>query len=328
MGIPTIKDRVIQTATKLVIEPIFEADFEDSSYGYRPRRSAGGAVAEIKKNLLEGQCEVFDADLRAYFDTIPHKEVMDLVAQRISDKNILHLIKMWLKAPVKEKGHLTGGKKKKVGTPQGGVISPLLANIYLHLLDKAVKQAKGLFQNYGVKIVRYADDFVLMAREIPGVILEEVNLMFSKMKLKLNEEKSKLLCAYDESFDFLGYTFRFSDDLFGRPRKYWNIEPSKKSQNKVKSNIREYLGKNGHKNPRELANDLNAIIIGWISYFSIQGVTYPKKAKRNLRYYLKTKLTKFYKRKSQRKCKLYNQGAFNVLVGMYGLKDPTKYAPN
>ncbi len=160
LGIPTVRDRVIQMTVKLVIEPIFEADFEDNSYGFRPRRSAGDAVREIKQNLQAGKSEVFDADLSAYFDTIPHKELMHLLALRISDKNVLHLIKMWLKAPVMENGRPKGGKKNKVGTPQGGVISPLLANIYLHLLDKAVNRIGGIFQRNGVKLIRYADDCV------------------------------------------------------------------------------------------------------------------------------------------------------------------------
>ena len=234
LGIPTVKDRVVQMTVKLVIEPIFEADFEDNSYGFRPRRSAGDAVREIKKNLQEGKSDVFDADLSAYFDTIPHKELMHVVALRISDKNILHLIKMWLKTPIMEDGRPKGGKKSKVGTPQGGVISPLLANIYLHLLDKAVNRTRGIFQRNGVKIVRYADDFVLMAEKIPEECFEYMNRLFSKMKLKLNEEKSRVVCAYEESFDFLGHTFRFSDDLYGRSFKYWNVEPSKKSQKKVR----------------------------------------------------------------------------------------------
>jgi len=158
LGIPVIKDRVIQMAVKLVIEPIFEADFEDSSYGFRPRRSAGDAVRQIKQKLQEGKYEVFDADLSAYFDTIPHKELLQLVGKRISDKNVLHLIKMWLKAPVMDKGRFAGGKKSKLGTPQGGVISPLLANIYLHEFDKAVNREDGLFYQCGIRIIRYADD--------------------------------------------------------------------------------------------------------------------------------------------------------------------------
>lgn len=326
LGIPTIKDRVIQMAVKLVIEPIFEADFEDNSYGFRPKRSASGAVKEIRDNLKNGKVDVFDADLSAYFDTIPHKELMHLIALRISDKNILHLIKMWLKAPIMEDGRPKGGKKNKIGTPQGGVISPLLANIYLHLLDKAVNRDGGVFRRNGVKIVRYADDFVLMANKIPQECFTYLNAMFQRMGLRLNEDKSKLICACQDSFDFLGHTFRYADDEFGRPVKYWRIEPGKKSQKKVRSNIKEYLAKNGHNDPQKVVKDLNAITRGWVNYFSIQGVTYPNKSKRSLRYYLCMKLQRFYKRKSQRKCKLYNQGAFGVLVKKYGLIDPTKYA--
>jgi len=328
LGIPTIKDRVIQMAVKLVIEPIFEADFENNSYGFRPKRSASGAVKEIKENLQSGNCNVFDADLSAYFDTIPHKELMHLLALRISDKNILHLIKMWLKAPVMEDGRPKGGKKNKIGIPQGGVISPLLANIYLHLLDKAVNRVGGVFQRNGVKLVRYADDFVLMAKHIPEECFDYLNWMFNKMKLKLNEEKSKVLWAHEESFNFLGHVFRYSDDIFGRPCKYWNIEPSKKSQKKVRGKIRDYIKVSGHKPPHVVAKDLNAITRGWINYFTINGVTYPGKAKRNLKHYLGKKLTRFYKRKSQRKSKLHNQGAFRVLVDKYGLIDPSKYAPS
>jgi len=325
LGIPTIKDRVIQMAVKLVSEPIFEADFEESSYGFRPCRSSANAVKEIRKNLQAGKREVFDADLSAYFDTIPHKELMHLIALRISDKNILHLIKMWLKVTVMEDGNPKGGKKTKTGTPQGGVISPLLANIYLHLFDKAVNRVGSIFKQSGVKIVRYADDFVLMARKIPKECLEKMNQMFGKMKLKLNEEKSKMVKAYEESFDFLGHTFCYSRDLYGCSGKYLNIEPSKKSQKKVKIKISEYLKNSGHKPPRLVAKELNAITRGWINYFTIKKVTYPAKSKRNLRYYLSMKLKRYYQRKSQRKCKLYNHGAFKVLVGKYGLIDPTQY---
>ena len=327
LGIPTIKDRVVQMATKMVIEPIFEADFEDSSHGFRPRRSASDAVSEIKQNLKAGKSDVFDADLSAYFDTIPHKELMFLIAQRVSDKHVLHLIKMWLKAPVMIKGRPTGGKKNKVGTPQGGVISPLLANIYLHLLDKSVNRMKSIFQMNGVKIVRYADDFVLMASKIPQQCYVRLYEILDRMKLQLNTDKSKRVDAQSQSFDFLGFSFRYSDDLKGRPIKYWNVEPSNKSLNKVRAKVSDYLQKNGHKPPYIVARDLNAVIRGWINYFSVDKVSYPNKAKRKLRYYLCDRLQRYYKRKSQRKCKLYNRGAFGVLVQKYGLIDPSKYSP-
>jgi len=165
-----------------------------------------------------------------------------------------------------------------------------------------------------------------MAEKIPEECFAYTLRLFSRMKLKLNEEKSRVVSAYEEPFDFLGHTFRFSDDLHGRPQKYWNVEPSKKSQKKVRSNIREYLKENGHKAPQILVDDLNTKLRGWINYFTIKGVTYPNKAKRDLRYYLVKKLQRYYKRKSQRKSNLYNQGAFRVLVNKYGLVDPTKYA--
>ena len=326
LGIPTIKDRIIQKAVTLVIEPIFEADFEESSYGFRPHRSASGAITAIKKNLQGGKTNVYDGDLKSYFDTIPHKELMELIANRISDKNILHLIKMWLKAPVIEKGRPTGGKKNKLGVPQGGVISPLLANIYLHLFDQTVNKLGGLYQQSSVKIIRYADDFVLMASQIPESCLAHMKSMFTNMKLSLNADKSKLLSASEEAFDFLGFTFRYSDDLHGRPLKYWNVEPSKKSQHNIRGKVRTYLSLNGHKSPDELSYGLNSILRGWLNYFTIKGISYPNKAKRALRYYLVQKLTRYYKRKSQRKSKLYHQGAYRQLTTKYGLIDPTKYA--
>jgi len=326
LGIPTIKDRVIQMSVKMLIEPIFEADFEDCSYGFRPNRSAKGAVKTIKHNLRVGKCEIFDADLSGYFDTIPHTELMKLLAMRISDDDILHLIKMWLKAPVCENNQYTGGRKNKTGTPQGGVISPLLANIYLNLLDKAVTRVSGKFCKYGVEIVRYADDFVLMAETIPATCIEYMKRMFGAMKLSLNEEKSHFVNAYAESFDFLGYTFRYDRGIKNRNRKYWNVIPSSKSEAKMRNNTREYLKKNGHKSPQVLTKNLNAKIRGWINYFTIPTVSYPAKVKRNMRYYLDKKLRQYYKRKSQRRSKLYKQGAFQVLIEKYGLIDPTKYA--
>ena len=329
LGILVIKDRVVQMSVKLVIDPIFEADFEDSSYGFRPRCSAGDAVKRNKERLQEGKTEVFDADVSSYFDTIPHKELLRLTGMRISDKNVLHLIKMWLKAPVIEEGKPTGGKKKKIGTPQGGVISPLLANIYLHMLDKADNRENGVFYKYGITIIRYADDWVLMAKRMPREALDSLNRLLKKIRLRLNEDKSKIVKAEEESFDFLGHTISLADDLFGKKhKKYWNIEPSNKSQKKVREKIGKYLKYNGHKAAQEVANDLNAITRGWINYFSIKGVTYPNKAKRNLRYYLLKKLKRYYKRKSQRKSKLYNRGAFKELVNRYGLIDLTKYVPD
>ena len=169
LGIPTIRDRVVQTAAKLVLEPIFEADFEDSAYGYRPRRSAQDAVQEVHRRLCKGYTDVVDADLSKYFDTIPHQELMQWVARRVVDRQMLKLIKAWLKAPVEERDErgnrrMTGGKRSKMGTPQGGVISPLLANIYMHRFLRAWRQQGKGESSIRARIVNYADDFVILSR--------------------------------------------------------------------------------------------------------------------------------------------------------------------
>jgi RNA-directed DNA polymerase len=326
LGIPTIKDRVVQTACKMVIEPIFEADFEESSYGFRPERSASQAVERIKDNLKKGNTELYDADLSSYFDTIPHSELMYLIGIRISDRNVLHLIKMWLKAPIYEEGRMSGGKKNKKGTPQGGVISPLLANIYLNLVDKAVKRTGGVFQKAGIEIVRYADDFILMGRSITRKVIMYLYGMMERMKLKINEDKSRTMQAKEEAVDFLGFTFRYDRDLNGRRARYWNVCPSKKSEKKIREKLREKLKSSGHLPPEKLVDQLNPVIRGWLNYFMIPKVSYIQKAKRNLRYYLMEKICRYYRRKSQRKSKLYCQGAYKILVEKYDLIDPWYYS--
>ncbi|MEO6130542.1 MAG: reverse transcriptase domain-containing protein, partial [Saprospiraceae bacterium] len=174
LGIPTIRDRVAQTVCKMILEPIFEADFEESSYGFRPGRSSKDAMKVIKGHLQEGKTEIFDADLESYFDTIPHEKLMKALQMRIADPRILHLIELWLKSPTYEDGQFKGGRRQKVGTPQGGVISPLLANIYMHLVDKIVNNAMSIFYRQGIRIVRYADDFVLMGQRITEEVIEKL----------------------------------------------------------------------------------------------------------------------------------------------------------
>ena len=168
LGIPTIGDRVVQMAAKLVMEPIFEAQFDDSAYGYRPRRSAEQAIQRVHKAIWEGHSHVIDADVSKYFDTIPHVPLMRSVARRVSDGKMLHLVKMWLKAPVEEvdasgRRHRTGGRRSTCGTPQGGVLSPLLANLYMHRFIQAFRKY-GLDRRYGAVLVVYADDFVVLCR--------------------------------------------------------------------------------------------------------------------------------------------------------------------
>lgn len=325
IGIPTIKDRVVQMSCKMVIEPIFEADFEDSSYGFRPKRSSADAMRSVREHLQNGNTEIYEADLSSYFDTIPHDKLLKTIGMRISDSNVIHLIKMWLKAPIIEDGRPRGGKKNKIGTPQGGVISPLLSNIYLHLLDRIVNKEGGMFSRCGIKIIRYADDFILMGKGIPETILKKLREVLERMGLRINEEKSRLVKAEISSFEFLGFKIRYDKDIHGRAKRYWNIIPSERSCKKIRDNIRMCLKKMGHLSAETLVKVLNPKIRGWINYFTIEGVSYPAMSKRKLRWYLCDKLYRYYKRKSQRHSKLYSLRAFERLVSMYGLIDPTRY---
>jgi group II intron reverse transcriptase/maturase len=326
LGIPTVRDRIAQTVCKMILEPIFEADFEDSSYGFRPKRSSKDAITAIKENLKQGKTEVYDADLSKYFDTIPHDKLQIALKERITDPRILKLISKWLKVPVCEDGKYTSGKSNGTGTPQGGVISPLLANIYFHMLDRIVNNVGSLFCKYGVKIVRYADDFVLMGRTLPVEITDRLKSLLDRMGLMINESKTRQIDAKKESFNFLGFTIRYDSDIHGRYTKYWNIMPGKKSEQKIRDKVKDYLKTHGHYKAQDVATGLNSIIRGWLNYFEIKGVSYPAMSKRSLRFYMYNSLNRYYRRKSQRKCRLYGHNAFEVLVTRFGLIDPTKYA--
>lgn len=323
LGIPTIKDRVVQAACKMVIEPIFEADFGECSYGFRPKRSAEGAMKEIKQNLKAGKTEVYDADLSKYFDTIPHEKLLIALQERISDPRVLHLIKLWLKVPiVEEDGRYTGGRKSAMGTPQGGVISPLLANIYLHLLDRIVSNPKGRYAKAGIKMIRYADDFILMAQRMDGQMVSRVHDILGRMELTINEAKSKVVDAKESPFDFLGFTVRYDRSIFGGGR-FWHIKPKDKSQKKIRQKINEKLKAIGHYGPVEVVEELNPIIRGWMNYYRIEGVSQTQVPFRKLQSYMRDRISRYYNRKSQRKSKLYGQQAFDKLV-KFGLIDPYK----
>lgn len=325
LGIPTIRDRIAQMVCKMIIEPIFEADFEDSSYGFRPQRSGKDAMKAIKEHLQSGKTQVFDADLSAYFDTIPHDKLKKVLELRISDPRLLHLINLWLKSPVYEDGQYKGGKNNKTGTPQGGVISPLLANVYMHLVDKIVNDTRKLFYRLGIKMVRYADDFVLMGKNIPPQAVKRLSNILERMGLQLNESKTRLVKAVETPFKFLGFTVRYDKDIKGRNKRYWNIIPSDKSEKKIREKIKSYLHESGHFAPTQVSQGLNTMIRGWLNYYSVPGVSYPAMSKRKLRYYMLERLNRYYKRKSQRRSRLYGPQAFEMLVHKYGLIDPTKY---
>jgi group II intron reverse transcriptase/maturase len=325
LGIPTVKDRVVQQACKMVLEPIFEADFDNSSHGFRPKRSAKGAISEIRDNLKRGNHTVYDADLSKYFDTIPHDKLEIVLKERISDPRILHLIKLWLKVPiVEEDGKYTGGRSNTKGTPQGGVISPLLANIYMNVMDRIVNNPEGYFSKRGIKMIRYADDFILMSNQINQEVTIKIHNYLARMGLIINPAKSKLINGKEESFDFLGFTFRYDRSIFSNRGRFWNIMPKSKSQKKIRQKINSKLKSIGHYSAEDVVSELNPILRGWMNYYRIDKVTYTQVAFRDLEDYLRNRLYRYYNRKSQRKSRLYGQQAFDKLVREYGLISPYK----
>jgi RNA-directed DNA polymerase len=305
LGIPTIRDRVAQMAVLLVIEPIFEADFMDCSYGFRPERSAHDALKGVRENLKQGRCEIYDADLQSYFDTLSHDKLMKCVQHRISDGSVLKLIRMWLKAVIVEppdgpKGPLKVHRSKQ-GTPQGGVISPLLANLYLHWFDRQFHRPNGPYWWADARLVRYADDFVIMARFVGEPIHRFVeNLLEGRFGLKINREKTKVVQLREEgaSLNFLGYQFRYDRDLKGRNWKYLNLQPSPKSLQRERDKIREMTGPKRCFQPvMELIGEINRQTRGWGQYF---GLGYPRKAFREINAYVQQRLTWHLQRRSQR----------------------------
>ena len=243
LGIPTVKDRVVQTAALLVIEPIFEADFLDSSFGFRPGKNAHQAIDAIRQHLSAGLVEVYDADLKSYFDTIPHDALLKCLERRIADRAVLTLIRMWLESPIAEtddRGRTTWTRPMQ-GTPQGGVISPLLANLYLHWFEKAFVRGDGPGTWAKAKLVRYADDFVILARHQYGRLRQWIEgTLEGRFRLTINREKTRVvkLSQAGASLDFLGFTLRYDASRFG-PRRYLNVFPSAKSLSRARVKLRE-----------------------------------------------------------------------------------------
>jgi RNA-directed DNA polymerase len=271
LGIPTIRDRVAQTAAKLVLEPIFEADLSDSAFGYREGRSAQDAVREVHRALCDGYTDVVDADLSKYFDTIPHDQLMKSVARRVSDGKMLRLIKAWLKTPVEEtdeRGNrrMTGGKGSRMGTPQGGVISPLLANIYMNRFLRVFVE-RGKDREFAARLVNYADDFVILSRGRAKEALEWTRRVTAAIGLSLNETKTCLRNGRREHFDFLGYTFGPE-----RNRKagqwYLGAKPSKKAVRRLKEKVRAQLRAGNMAPLPDVVRALNRLLSGWANYFS------------------------------------------------------------
>jgi len=303
LGIPTVKDRVVQMATLLILEPIFEADFLDASFGFRPGRSAHDALDAIEGNLRAGRQQVYDADLKGYFDSIPRDKLMIGLETRIADRSVLKLIRMWLEAPVIEeddKGRKTGRRLKK-GTPQGGVISPLLANSFLHWFDRAFYGANGPARWANARLVRYADDFVVMAKWVGDRLNGWIETVLEgRLDLEINREKTSVVNVSEQGqfLDFLGYSFRYDDDLKGRPCKYLNRFPSKKSLARARESIRELTATRLGGLPIGLVvRRLNRFLIGWSNYF---GTGYPRKAFRAINQFVQQRLRRHLQRRSQR----------------------------
>ena len=285
LGIPTVKDRVVQMAVYLVLMPIFEADFDPRSFGFRPKRNAHQAIQAIRESLRGGKTEVVDADLAKYFDMIPHRQLLRQVAKRVSDGMILKLIKGWLRAPIMEEDREGGSRMKanKEGTPQGGVISPLLANIYLTPLDKAV--------NEGCKekpiLIRYADDLVILCEPGQGEGLKgRLSRWLQARGLELNQAKTRLVNSREESFGFLGFSFRWQHSRKGT--YYVHAEASKKSQQGYRDRMREILNRSTTwKETPQIIREVNQVARGWGNYF---GYANGSEVSKRMNYYLANRL--------------------------------------
>ena len=305
LGIPTVRDRVVQMATLLILEPIFEADFLDCSYGFRPGRSAHQALEEIRGHLQAGYQAVYDADLKGYFDSIPHSQLMACVRMRVVDRSVLKLIRMWLEAPVVERSEGRGGgstwSRTKKGTPQGGVASPLLANLYLHWFDALFYGPRGPGRRADVQLVRYADDFVALAKQMGSETIEFIeSRLEGKFQLEINREKTRVVDLREAgaSLNFLGYTFRFDRDLKGRGRKYLNVFPSSKAVQREREKLHEMTGSRQCFKPIPiLIGELNRQLKGWMNYFSFG---YPTSAYCEIERYVRDRLIQHLQRRSQR----------------------------
>lgn len=329
LGIPTIRDRVVQMAAKLVLEPIFEADFCEHSYGFRPKRSAHDAVDAVADALLSGHVHVIDADLSKYFDTIPHAKLLAVVAERISDGAILALIKQWLKAAVVEEDDdgirrtSGGGKSNRQGTPQGGVISPLLSNLYLHLLDRIWERHK-LERRYRTRLVRYADDVVALCAgdvETPMAALRQV---LGRLDLRLNETKTRVVDAQEESFDFLGFSFRLRRSR-NSGKRYPHVEPSRRSVQRIKDRTKALTDRRRTAVPMPyIIGELNRTLCGWSNYFYRRNCTgVMSEVRMHVEERVRTHLRRRHKLVSR--AQAYQRFPGSVIYGRYGLyKLPTK----
>jgi RNA-directed DNA polymerase len=303
LGIPTVRDRIVQTAVLLVIEPIFEADFLDSSFGFRPGKNAHQAIDAIRAHLGQGLVEVYDADLQSYFDTIPHDQLMKCLERRLADRMVLRLIRQWLQAPVEETDDRGGTTRTRPtqGTPQGGVISPLLANLYLHWFEKSFYRSDGPGTWAKAQLVRYADDFVVLARYQSRRLRDWIEgTLEGRFGLTINREKTRTvkLAERGESLSFLGFTLRYDRDRFGRSKRYLNVFPSKKSLARARAKLRELTS---HRRSFVAIDEMVCEVSGWLqSWGSYFRHGYPSEAFRELNWYALERLRRHLRRRSQR----------------------------
>jgi len=275
LGIPTVRDRVVQMATLLILEAIFDADFLECSYGFRPGRGAHDALLALRQNLMEGYVTVYDADLKSYFDSIPHQKLMACVEMRVADRSVLRLIRLWLRSPVEEtRDGKRIVKRNDKGTPQGGVISPLLANIYLHWFDKVFQRegAKCESWKWG-RLVRYADDFVVMARRENRRMIEYIEQKLEGwLDLEINRTKTRVVTLTQKgtSLDFLGYVYRRHRSVRRKGTYYWHWSVSKKSVGRAMAQARQMVCHQNDLLPlAELIRRLNHYLRGWAEYFRL-----------------------------------------------------------
>jgi len=299
LGIPTVKDRVVQMAAVLVLGPIFEADLPPEQFAYRPHRGALDAVKAVRTLLAQGYTEVVDADLSGYFDSIPHTQLMKSVARRVSDRHLLHLIKMWLEAPVEEtddRGHrqrTARNRKEHRGTPQGAPISPLLANIYMRRLVMGWKEL-GYERWFSAYIVNYADDFVICCRGTAAKAMSAMRKLTETLRLTVNEAKTRICKLPNETFDFLGYTFgRYY--AFGTGKPYLAMRPSRKAIGRLNRRLSEATTRRWfYAEVPDRVQALNRMLTGWANYFCLGPVSrvyeaVDAHARRRLRQWLRCK---------------------------------------